>query len=625
MKTGQQVASKSENSRILTAYDSVTGRYAPLFAVALLACLTLALYLPTLRHSFLNYDDDEYVSANAHLGGGLTAANLKWAFTNVDVGHWQPLTWITHLADCGFYGLSPRGHHLSSVLLHTLNVCLLFLLVYRISGAPGRSLFVAALFAVHPVNVEVVAWIAERKTLVCTLFTFITFAAYVWYAKRPGWARYLAVAAAFCLAVMSKSMAVTIPLLLVLLDVWVLQRWKSNYVSPQDSYPPQSTYHLLLEKIPLLTIAVLISLLTLHAQEKGHAVNHDALLPRLGHALWSCFAYIGKLIWPSDLSIIYPYPTNGHPGWTIWLALIGLALLCVIALRARSKPYLAFGWFFYLIGMLPVIGIIRVGPQSLSDHYLYVPAIGLFLVATWGANDLLNRLPGGKRLAAVAAIVVIAAYAVVTRNYLPAWQNSYTLFSRAERLSPAADDMIENNLAEGLRELGRPAEAIPHYRAAIQLAPQMPVPHCSLGSALVAVGNPTAAITEFEIGLAQQPTGRARAQCLNNLGVTQLVLNQPALAQQSFTDALRSLPNFASALMGRGVSRLRLGDLNGAADDLRRAIELNSDPSGYYWLGETLLAMNSRDAAVSAFKQALALAPGNQAAAAELAKLTQGR
>ncbi len=619
----QQPAAKA-SARRDKPFPAILFQRSRLLAYGSLICLTLVLYFPTVHYSFLNYDDDEYVTTNLNVRSGLTVASLKWAFSNIDIGHWQPITWITHLADCSLYGLDPAGHHFSSVLLHTVNVCFLFVLLCWITGAYGRSLIVAALFAVHPVNVEVVAWIAERKTLVCTFFTFATGAAYVWYAARPRLGRYIVVIIAFSLAVMSKSMAVTVPLLLLLLDYWALGRWESHPISAALKVPPQSTARLLLEKAPLLAISGAISLLTLHAQEKGKAVSHDPLGGRIAHALWSYAAYVGKVVWPSRLSILYPYPVHGHPFWAVALALVGLGLASVAVLRAKSRPYLAIGWFFYLVSMLPVIGIVRVGPQSLSDHYLYLPAIGLFVLATWGIHDLLERALNRPAATALVGAVLILSYAVLTAAYLPSWRNSLTLFSRAERLSPTADDMIENNLAEALRELGRPSEAIPHYRSAIALAPQMPLPHCNLGSALVATGDPYDAVAEIQAGLQSSPSGKLRAQCLNNLAVAQLVLNRPDLAEQSFAAAIQIDPDFEHSLVGRGIARFRLGELDGALDDLRRAVEVEPDPVAYYWLGKTLAAENQREAAIAALKQSLTLAPERKEVQVELDNLMRG-
>jgi tetratricopeptide (TPR) repeat protein len=271
--------------------------------------------------------------------------------------------------------------------------------------------------------------------------------------------------------------------------------------------------------------------------------------------------------------------------------------------------------------MLPVIGIIRVGPQSLSDHYLYVPAIGIFVLAVWGFHDSLRRVRSHQGVSAILGTAVVVSYALATAAYLPSWKNSFTLFSRAERLSPAANDVIENNLGEGLSELGRTSEAIPHYRLAISLAPQMALPHCSLGNALVATGDPYGAIAEFQAALERSPNNRLRAQCLNNLAVAQLVLQRADLAEQSFTAALQIVPSDQHSLTGRGAARFQLGQLDGALGDLRRALEIAPDPLAYYWLGKTLVAKNQREDAIAAFKLALAMAPDQRASRMELEKL----
>jgi protein O-mannosyl-transferase len=593
---------------------------------ALLFCCTIALYYPAVHHAFLNYDDDQYVTANPNVRSGLTSASVEWAFSNLDIGHWEPVTWISHLADCSLYGMRPAGHHFSSVLLHAVNVCLLFALLYWITGSAGRSLVVAALFAVHPTNTEVVAWIAERKTLICTLFTFGTFAAYVWYALRPNVLRYLLVLFAFVWAVMSKSMAVTIPVLLLLVDYWILGRWK-DHPARCEAIPrvsQKSAARLLLEKAPLFAIAAAVSLLTLHAQEKGHAVNHDALGPRLAHAAWSYMAYVVKLVWPSDLSILYPYPAHGHPAWIVALAVIALVAISIVVCRAKTMPYLAFGWFFYVLAMLPVIGIVRVGPQSLSDHYLYVPAIGLFVLAVWGIADVMSRFAIREEIRFFVGVAVIGGYALVTIAYLPSWQNSYTLFARAEKLSAAPDDLIETNLADGLRELGRPSEAIPHYQRAIALAPQMPLPRCNVGSILIATGDVSEAIEQFEAALQQNPSGKIKSECLSNLAVAYLVLNDTTKAEQSFTAALAASPDFEHALVGRGMIRYQRRDLQGAAEDLSRAVTLEPDPVAFYWLGKSLAAQGETEAAVAAFRRSLILAPGRREVQIELETLTRG-
>jgi tetratricopeptide (TPR) repeat protein len=602
----------SENASQTPLRNGLPGtRIQWLLACGALTLLIVVLYSTSLGHGFLNYDDDQYVSANPNLRHGFTATSLRWAFTNTEVAHWQPITWLTHIADYSLYSLNPAGHHFSNILWHVLNACLLFAVLFWFTGAFGRSLLVAAIFAVHPTNVENVAWIAERKTLVCTAFSLLTIAAYGWYALRPTWRRYLLVCSAFALAIMSKSMAVTLPVILLLCDWWPLSRWQRDATPDFPHATKRSTVNLILEKLPLLAISAAVSLLTIHAQEKGKAVSQNALSERLGHAAWSYFAYIFKLIWPSDLSVMYPYPAHPHAMWLVALAVLGLIVLTAIAWWQRARrPAVLFGWLFYGIGMLPVIGIIQVGHQSLADHYLYLPAVGIFLLAAWEGQAWLERAAIRPSVALVLGIAVVTGYASVTAAYLPSWKNSYTLFSRAERLSPSPDFLIETNLGEGLSALRRSDEALPHYRMASELAPQMPLPHFDLGNTLLQAGDPAGAASEFEIALRLSPDLSLRERLLNNLGAAQLGLDQFESAEQNFSAALTIDPNSERSLAGRGQARFRLNHLRDAADDLHHAITLAADPIAYYWLGKILAAEAHEEEAATMYREALRLAPG---------------
>jgi tetratricopeptide (TPR) repeat protein len=443
-------------------------------------------------------------------------------------------------------------------------------------------LLVAALFTVHPTNVENVAWIAERKTLVCTVFTLLAIAAHARYARRPNWRRYLFVLSAFTLAIMSKSMAVTLPVILLLLDWWPLGRWQGHPAPGAQATPLRSGARLIREKLPLLAIPAAVSLFTFHAQQKGEAVSQQGLGLRLSHAAWSYFAYVFKLFWPTDLSVMYPYPQQPHPAWLAALAAVGLLMVTVVVILRRSQPYLAVGWLLYAIGMLPVIGIIQVGHQSLADHYLYTPAIGIFLLATWGAHALLQRRSIRPQVVVLAATALVIGYASATAAYLPNWKNSYTLFARAERLSPTPDFLIETNLGEGLSALGRIEEAAPHYRVAIALAPQMPLPHYDLGNSMLHAGDALGATKEFQTALRLSPSQSLRERSLNNLAAAQLVLNQLDLAEQNFSAALVIDESSERSLVGRGLARFLLNRFDEAIDDLQRAVALTADPIAYY-------------------------------------------
>ena len=587
-----------------------------LFALGTLLVLVFALYAPVLSHGFLNYDDDDYVTANANVQTGLNARSVNWAFTNLDASQYQPVTWITHILDCSAYGLNPAGHHLTNVLFHAANVCMLFLGLWWLTGCYKRSLLVAALFAAHPVNVENVAWIAERKTLVCAFFSFLSIGAYAWYARKPGPWRFAIVMLLFVMAVAAKSMAVTVPLVLLLLDYWPLARWGTQ--SPDRA---RVRWYLILEKVPLLVISATISLLTVHAEEKGSAITHSPLTGRVAQATYACAAYLWRLLSPGDLSVLTPFPANGYPAWIVLLAALVLIAITVAVLRLRAHPYLMIGWLFYLVSVAPVSGIIPVGHSVMPDRFLYTPEIGIFIAMGWGVADLLARLrvSNGAKLSLGVAVIVL--YASVTALYLPAWKNSYTLFSRAERLSPVPDPLIENNLGQGLVEVGRVAEATPHYRQAVALAPQLPLSHYNLGNNLLATGNPSAAAAEFARTLELSPPDRLREHALNNLGVAQLELGAFTEAERNFTAVLQLHPDSERSLVGRGESRFHLKNYPGAISDLAVAAARSSDPNAYYWLGKSKVAVGDLAAAEEALRECLRLRPAFEPAQEELERI----
>jgi hypothetical protein len=353
-------------------------------ALALVA-ITLAVYLPVRQFGFVNFDDPDYVSANAHIAHGLTRAAVLWAFTTGYAANWHPLTWLSHMIDVQVFGVNAGPQHLVNLLLHVLNTLLLFGLLHRMTGARGRSAFVAALFAVHPLHVESVAWIAERKDVLSTLFWMLTMWAYVAYVRRPSWARYLGVAIAFALGLMAKPMLVTLPAVLLLLDVWPLGRTGvTRLLRPRRA--------LVLEKLPLFALAAVSSVMTFLVQRRGGAVSTVDQYPwasRVANALVEYVVYLGRMCWPARLSIFYPY-SQSLPGWSVAGSLVLLVALSVAVFRAGGRrPYLVVGWLWYVVTLVPVIGLIQIGTQARADRYTYVPLIGIFIMAAWGLPDLL--------------------------------------------------------------------------------------------------------------------------------------------------------------------------------------------------------------------------------------------
>ena len=359
----------------------------PMLLGALLVFATVLLYGGVRHHEFLDFDDSQYVTKNIHVITGLKLGNVVWAFTTFYAANWHPLTWLSHMTDCQLFGLNSGSQHLVNVALHAANVLLLFLLLQRGTGAVWRSFFVAALFAVHPLNVETVAWVAERKSLLSTLFSLLTIAAYGLYASQPGWKKYLLVLVSFSLALMSKPMAVSLPLVLLLLDYWPLRRY--------EDLPFRSKWaRLSLEKLPLFLMSAASSVVTIIAQRSGGSVVDASSLPlslRVGNALVSYVAYIGKMFWPAKLAIFYPHPQHSLPWSDVFAAAVILSSITIAMLYLHRARYLAMGWFLFVITLIPVIGIVQVGRQAMADRYTYFPCIGLFLIVVWGLSDALNR------------------------------------------------------------------------------------------------------------------------------------------------------------------------------------------------------------------------------------------
>jgi hypothetical protein len=389
----------------------------------------LALYLPVINHSLIDYDDTEYVLDNPHVTSGLSLANLAWAFRTGYAANWHPLTWVSHMLDCQLFGVRAGPQHLVSAALHVANTVLLFLTLASMTGLVWRSFFVAALFAWHPLHVESVAWLAERKDVLSTTFEFLTLLAYYSYTQRHGWLRYLLVALFFTLGLMAKPMLVTLPCVLLLLDYWPLNRLGS----------PRQFVSLLLEKLPLLGLSAAACMITLLAQRASGAVVSAGslpLLPRVENAILSYFRYLGKMFWPEGLMLPYMFGLDFNHG-LVAIAALGLIAISLGAIWLRGRfPYIPVGWFWYLGTLVPVIGLLQVGIQSMADRYTYVPSIGVFILVAWGCGDALTRLRLSPAITASLATAALAACLVLTSLQLRFWKNSETLFFHSILVQP---------------------------------------------------------------------------------------------------------------------------------------------------------------------------------------------
>jgi protein O-mannosyl-transferase len=606
-----------------------------------LGAITLALYLPTLRHDFLAYDDQQYVTENRHVQDGLTVKGLVWAF-GFHAGNWHPLSWISHMADCQIYDLHPGGHHLTNVLLHTANTVLLFMVLSGMTGSLWGSAMVAALFGWHPLHVESVAWVAERKDVLSAFFFMLTLGAYTKYSscqeaqkskiQNPKsrinpefW--YCLTLFFFVFALMSKPMAVTLPFVLLLLDYWPLQRFKL----PITDY--QSLLRLAFEKIPFLALSIVACVLTIKAQSQAHAVVSTAGLPifnRLAHAAISYVHYIGAVFWPSHLAVFYPYDTSLLPINLIVAGLM-LGLVTIISIRyARKFPFLLTGWFWFLGMLVPVIGLVQVGEQAWADRYTYLPCIGLFIAIVWGVADVFqprghgavgtprpttDAKVAGKKVGRgvptaprILAIGLGIAMIVATSLQLRYWKNTRTLFEHAAAVSHK-NHMAVTLLGSLLAKEGKFDEAIDRYKTALSWKPRYPEAHFFLGNALDQQGKLEEAIAEYQKALGYQPI----------LEQTHIFLGAALAKQQKLQEAkshyLAALKvNPESAVAHSNLAKLLQAD--GKLDEAMQhySAALKFDPGlaqAHNNLGVLLLARNRTTEGIRELREALRLNPGD--------------
>jgi tetratricopeptide (TPR) repeat protein len=469
-----------------------------------LAAVVWLVFGQTLRHDFVNLDDGAYVYKNPQVSRGLTTEGIIWAFTHSHAANWHPLTWISHMVDCQFYGLNPGGHHLTNILLHATNAILLFLVLRQLTASLWRSAFVAALFAIHPLRVESVAWVAERKDLLSGLFFILTVWAYVRYVRGPhSPARYVLILLFFAIGLMCKPMLVTVPAVLLLLDYWPLRRIGAESDSTTKSF--RIPRGVVLEKLPLLGVAAASCVATLVAQQTAMQPLANISLPlRAGNAAIACVIYIEQLFWPSNLAAFYPLAFRDITAFRVSLSLILLACISVAVFLLRRRRYLLTGWLFYVIMLAPVIGILQVGSQAHADRYTYLPEIGLALLLTWTVADLSARWPLRRPLVGVLCAAIIVALTFSARTQAAFWKNSETLWAQA--LSRTSDNlMAELNLGEALYTSGRAEEAVVHLERALQIDSNQAWVYSSLGAALLEIGRVRESLTTLEKAIELNP------------------------------------------------------------------------------------------------------------------------
>jgi tetratricopeptide (TPR) repeat protein len=576
----------------------------------LLTVVTLALYNPVNRHPFANYDDDRYVVNNPHVRQGLTADTFKWALTSTEQANWHPLTWMSHALDCSLFRLNPVGHHFTSVLLHAVNVVLLFLLLMWGTRRLGPSLFVAALFAIHPINVESVAWVAERKNVLCTTFFLLTLWAYGWYARKPGWERYLAVAALFAAGLASKPMVITLPFILLLLDYWPLGRVRSAKTEAGESLPTFSWSRLVVEKLPLLALSAASAVITTQAQQAGGAIRTTAEVSfgaRVTTAIWAYAMYLWKMVWPAHLAPMYPHPGDSLAAWQVIAAAALLIAVTTIVWRFRTRRYLLVGWLWFLGTLVPVIGLVQVGEAAMADRYAYIPLIGIFVMIAFGIADWAEEKKIGL-WPAIAAAAVLIALASTTHRQIGYWQSNVDLWSHT--LAVTEDNFVaENNLGGALILEGKEDEAHAHFEAAARINPRDPMSRSNLGIYLQHHNQMREAVSEYEAAVELTSDPGLSAQTYANLGAAQRALGEDELAQKSFEQSLRFNPTQFNAWRGLGLLAEKQGKLDEAVSDLSRSVELQPSAQGYVELGHAQEQAGHAPEALDAYLQALKISP----------------
>jgi tetratricopeptide (TPR) repeat protein len=605
---------------------------------------TLAVFWQLKDHEFINFDDPLYVTENLHIQGGITLKGVTWAFTTFHAGNWHPLTWLSHMLDVQFFGLKAGWHHLMNLLFHIASTLLLFLVLHRMTKALWQSAFVAALFALHPLHVESVAWVSERKDVLSTFFWMLTMGAYVFYVEKPEVKRYVLTLFFFALGLMAKPMLVTLPFVLLLLDYWPLKRLRYGTADPknpaealppsapvqqkrkskkqhtvkekvQAKKPTDSPYQwtlirpLVWEKIPFFILTVLSSAVTYVAQWKGGAMKPLEAIAfdgRIANALVSYVAYIAKMIWPANLAFLYPHP-GMVPHWQILGAVLFLALSTFLILRmVRRVPYLTVGWLWYLGTLVPVIGIVQVGLQGMADRYTYVPSIGLFIMIAWGVPELFNRWRYKKNALAVLSVLILSMLTIGTWKQVHYWQNSLTLFGRTLEVT-SNNYIIHNELGNTLKAQGKLDEAISQYNKALRINPNYAYAHNNLGTALQEQGRLTEAISHYAEALRNN---KNFADAYNNMGTVLQEQGSFQEAARHYIEAIRLRPDYEKPYINLGETFAAQGKYGEAMEYYTKALRINPYLIKlHYNMGTILLSQGKAEEAIIHFREAVRIKP----------------
>ncbi|MCX8053145.1 MAG: tetratricopeptide repeat protein [Armatimonadetes bacterium] len=601
---------------------------------ALLAVVIIAIYWPVANYGLVNMDDHCYVTNNRYVRSGLSVRNVAWAFSTFTEANWHPLTWVSLQLDCTIDPSHSRALHLTNLLLHLANTLFLFIVLELMTGSRWRSAFVAALFAVHPLHVESVAWVSERKDVLSTLFWMLTMLAYVCWVRAPSAKRYVLVVATFALGLLAKPMLVSLPILLLLIDIWPLGRLqftsyrlqgaKVKRAATNAQNPKPNTRHLLIEKTPLFALAAASCVVTYVAQFRGGAMTELACYPlgmRLANAFVSYIAYLIKTIWPVRLAAFYPHPENTLPQWQVFVCAMLFMLASVLAVRAaRRRSYITVGWFWYVISLVPVIGIVHVGLQGMADRYTYVPLIGIFLVIAWGVPEIVRRFFGATsgRFTIGLAITSILTLAVVAHKQVGVWRDDITLFGHAARVTKR-NALAYASLGIAYQDRGQPKRALKEFYRGLAANPNYGPIHNCIGNALIAQGKLDEGLVHLCEAVRLRPK-QPEAHYNLAIALSKKGLLDEAVAE--YTEALVLKPNYADAHNNLAIVLMRQGRLHDALEHSRKATRLV--PENVRFRRTLALALTQKGdvrAAMREYRAVLRLQPSDTIARFEIGRL----
>jgi tetratricopeptide (TPR) repeat protein len=647
----------TQNPKIETVQISLRPTFSPQILLCLaLAILTLAVYWPVRGYDFVNYDDPGYITENKMVQRGLTGETAGWAFQTSEMSNWHPLTWLSYLLDWQIYGNNAGGFHLTNVLFHAANAILLFLLLQQMIGARWGSFVVAALFAVHPLHIESVAWISERKDVLSGFFALLTMIAYVRYVRADKKSSYFLALFFFALGLMSKPMLVTLPFVLLLLDFWPLHRmFGSHDASISNKRIGAKLLTLFVEKLPFFVLTILASVATFVAQAKGGAVSSLEIVSvglRISNAFIACVLYLKKMIWPTGLAIFYPYHTpKVLPTLAAAILVIGISAVALVTLR--RKPILAVGWFWFLGMLVPVLGIVQVGAQSLADRYTYLPMIGISIVAVWGISELTRSWPFRNNFLAALSAITIAVCFLLSRKQLPSWKNSETLWRHAIAVT-SDNDLAYYNLGGFFVAQKNYDEAIPLFQEALKIYPRYAEPHEVLGQIFATKGKIDEALSHYKLAIKYKPnsapyhknlgdlldrTGKLEEAAAEyskaleiqpglfevryNLAVILFALEKTDAAIQQYSEVVQLKPAMWQAHVSLGLLEMQKGNRASAKAHFNTALQINPNyAEAHFFLGNILAQDGDVESARQQYSVALKLKPDYAEAAQKLKALS---